>query len=202
MQHTQHPKPTVISWDYPTPRGMLDRFVGPGATRTELLLQFIPTTLIALIWPIVAIRGDWGWSILQIVVFMLLSFDLVGGVVTNATSTAKRWYHREGQGFTQHMGFVLTHLHPFLIVWLYAPGNWIFAGITYGYLLLGAVIILSTPLYIRRSVALLLLVGGIFLSIYGVTVPAHFTWFLPLYYTKLFASHLLHEEPYRPATEA
>ncbi len=200
MQNTSNPNRVIVSWDYPTPRGLLDRFIGPGATRAELLVQFVPTILIATAWPIVALSGNWGWSTLQIVLIVVFSIDLVGGVITNATSSAKRWYHRHGQGFVAHMGFVLIHVHPFLIIALYDPGNWTFAIAAYAYLLFGALVILLMPLYLQRPIAFLLLIGGIFLSLYGLRVPTNFEWFLPLYYIKLFTSHLLYEEPYRPST--
>jgi len=188
----------IVQWEHPAPRGPLDRFIGPGATRAEVLLQFGPALLSAGAWLVAALVYDWDWSPFQTIVVMLLSIDLVGGVMTNATSSAKRWYHREGQGFRQHFGFVLIHLHPFLIMALFDPGNWLFAIGAYGYLLAGALVILTTPLYLRRPPALLLLLGGIFLSLYGLRVPALFEWFLPVFYTKLFAGHLLREEPYRP----
>lgn len=195
--HTVPQSPTV-QWEYPTPRGMLDRFIGPGATRSEVLLQFVPAVLSAVAWLAAALVNDWGWTALQMGVVMLLSIDLVGGVITNATSSAKRWYHRASQGFRPHFGFVLLHLHPFLVMALFDAGNWLFAVGGYAYLLVGALAILTTPLYLRRPLALLLLVGGFFLSLYILPVPARFEWFLPVFYTKLFASHLLREEPYRP----
>jgi hypothetical protein len=201
MQPSVHSTPHTpnVQWDYPAPRGMLDRFIGPGATRAELWLQFSPALLSAIAWLVAALRMDWGWSPLQIAMVMLLSIDLVGGVATNATSSAKRWYHREGQGFRQHFGFVLIHVHPFLVMALFDPGNWQFALGSYGYLLAGALAILASPLYLRRPLALLLLLGGSVLSLYVLPIPVQFEWFLPVFYTKLFASHLLREEPYRPA---
>ncbi|MFZ0613588.1 MAG: hypothetical protein WAM73_15220 [Desulfobacterales bacterium] len=50
----------------------------------------------------------------------MLAFDIVGGVTTNATSSAKRWYHRSGQTALNHMGFIALHLlHIFLVAWLF-----------------------------------------------------------------------------------
>ncbi|NEP44590.1 MAG: hypothetical protein F6K35_37415, partial [Okeania sp. SIO2H7] len=97
---------STIEWTYPEPRNLADRFIGPGATRGELLLQLIPPVLMALALPLVAKLGDWGWNFWQMLIAAILAFDLLGGVITNATSSAKRWYHRTGQGFGQHLGFV------------------------------------------------------------------------------------------------
>ncbi|MFV9503375.1 MAG: hypothetical protein AB4911_02300 [Oscillochloridaceae bacterium umkhey_bin13] len=83
----------VINWHYPPPRDAFDRFIGPGATRAEILLQFVPTLLIALTLIAVAIIKAWGWTPVQLIVAGLLMLDMVGGVITNATSAGKRWYH-------------------------------------------------------------------------------------------------------------
>lgn len=196
---TEH---TIINWDYPPPQNALDRFVGPGATRAELLLQFVPTLVITLGLIAVAIISEWGWTPAQLIVAGILTLDMVGGVITNATSTGKRWYHRAGQGFRQHMLFVLIHIaQPTLVVLFFDPGNWTFVAGSYGYLVLASLLILLTPLYLQRPLAGLLLLGGFSLSLYVLPVPQHFEWFLPVFYTKLLSSHLLREEPYRPETE-
>jgi len=202
MKTTLHTEQPRINWDYPPPQSALDRFVGPGATHAELLLQFVPTILATLGLIAAAIIGDWGWTPVQLIVAGILTLDMVGGVITNATSSGKRWYHRAGQGFRQHMLFVLIHIaQPTLVVLFFDPGNWMFVIGSYGYLMLASLLILLTPLYLQRPLAGLLLVGGFFLSLYVLPVPEYFEWFLPVFYTKLLSSHLLREEPYRPESE-
>ncbi len=191
-----------INWDYPQPQNMLDRFVGPGATRAERLLQFVPTLFVTLGLIATAVLSDWGWTPVQLIIAAVLTLDMVGGVITNATSAGKRWYHRAGQGFRQHMMFVLIHIvQPTLLVLFFDPGNWMFVAAGYGYLVLASLLILLTPLYLQRPLAGLLLVLSFFLSLYVLPVPQHFEWFLPVFYTKLLSSHLLREEPYRPVLE-
>lgn len=133
---------------------------------------------------------------MQLAVAALLALDLVGGVVTNATAAAKRWYHRPGQGFRQHFGFVAVHLHPFLVAWLFLDGNWGFGAIVYGYLLLAALLILWPPLYIQRPLAMVLWLVGLLIGLYGVALPAGLEWFVPVFYLKLLVSHLLKELPF------
>lgn len=195
-------EPVFISWDYPTPQNALDRFVGPGTTHTELLLQLVPTIVITFGFIAAALINQWGWTAIQLLVAGVLTLDMVGGVITNATNAGKRWYHRAGQGFRQHMLFVLVHVaQPLLIMLFFDAGNWTFVLGSYGYLVLASVLILRTPLYLQRPLASLLLVLGFFLSLYLLPIPQHFEWFLPVFYTKLLLSHLLREEPYRPVGE-
>lgn len=89
-----------VNWDPPAPRrglaGEWDKFVGPGQIRAELWLIIIPSLLAGLGLPLYAIWLGLGWTTAQLVVAGLMAFDLTGGVVTNATSTAKRWYPRPG----------------------------------------------------------------------------------------------------------
>lgn len=199
MRKTEETNGVHIDWDYPAPRNLFDRFVGPGATKGEQWLQSVTPTIAAAVLVVAALVADAGWSIAQYIVAAVLALDMVGGVVTNATGAAKRWYHRPGQGFGRHMGFVLIHVVQIAVVMLvFDMGNWVFVSVGFGYLVGATLVILVAPLYLRRPIALLFLVAGIALSLYLIPSPAFFEWFLPVYYTKLLVSHLLREEPYRP----
>jgi len=193
-----------ISWDPPQPRaglaGRWDRFVGPGATRWEFFLQLaVPTIACAGLTLHAASRGL-GWSGWQLGVAAMLAFDLFGGVTTNATSTAKRWYHRTGQGFVHHMGFVLVHVaHLLLVAWLYLSLDWTFVAITAGYLLAASAVTCAAPLYLQRPLAITAYAGGLVIAAYGVAPIPGLEWFLPIFYLKLLVSHLIKEAPFRPA---
>lgn len=188
-----------ISWDYPTPKGGLDKFAGPGATKAELALQLIPALIFGLGFASLALIQDWGWSWGQLVLGALLGIDMLGGVVTNATSAAKRWYHRRGQGKWTHLAFIALHiLQPLAIAVFFDPGNWAFVLGGFGFVLFAAFVIVSVPLYLQRPLASLLVVMGMVFSQTVIPVPQHFAWFLPMYFIKLLLSHLLREEPYRP----
>lgn len=193
----------AINWDFPPPRsgfaGAWDKFVGPGATRAELALQLVIPAVAAIIAPLYAARGVEGWSPAQYLVCGLLAFDIAGGVVTNATSSAKRWYHRAGQGFKQHFGMVSIHLvHIIVVAWLYLGFDVAWVLIAGGYLLGSAAIILAVPQYLQRPTALIGYAGGLLMSMYLLQQPQGLEWFLPLFYLKLLVSHLPREEPYKP----
>ena len=190
-----HSMPTVSS-----PRdglgGLLDRFVGPGATRAELVLQFLPPLVAAIAAPTYAIVSDLHWSPLQLSLAALLALDLLGGIITNATSAAKRWYHRPGQGFRQHFNFVILHvLHVTIVAFLFRNGDQLFLGVVAGYLLVAAFTILKTPLYLKRPVAFGLYSLALLGDRYGLSPTPGLEWFLPFFFFKLLVSHLLPETP-------
>ncbi|GIK57149.1 MAG: hypothetical protein HND44_20485 [Chloroflexi bacterium] len=192
-----------VEWVPPEPRsgliGAWDKFVGPGVTDTEQWLMLIPTVIAGLAAPVYAIYADLGWSTVQLLVAALVAFDLVGGVVTNATATAKRWYHRPEATFRDHVQFVAVHfLHPLLVGWLFWGGDWLYVAVVYGYLLLAAVLILKTPLYLQRPLAYTLYLLSLLLALYTLPQPPGLEWFLPIFYFKLLVSHLVTEAPFAP----
>jgi VIT1/CCC1 family predicted Fe2+/Mn2+ transporter len=105
-----------IDWSYPEPKNAFDRFVGPGATRAEQVLQFAAPAVAAAVLVLAALVGGSGWSLVQYIVAAVITLDMVGGVITNATGAAKRWHHRRSQGFGNHMGFVLIHIVQIAVV--------------------------------------------------------------------------------------
>jgi len=192
---------TEHAWNPPEPRkgliGEWDKFVGPGQTRAELWLIVIPSLLAGALVPTYAIAVKLGWSVLQLVVAGVMAFDLTGGVITNATATAKRWYHRPGQTWQKHLGFIAVHaLHIALVAWLFRGLDWVYFVVFYGYLLGASLIITRVKLYLQRPVALLLLVIVIILGIYAFPPVRGMEWFIPVFFLKLLVSHLLKEMPF------
>ena len=195
-----------IDWNYPEPRpglpGALDKFLGPGTTRAELALQLGFALAAAIALPLyVSHRGlDWSWF--QYALATFLAFDLMGGVVTNASSSAKRWYHREGQGFAAHFGFVALHVvYVLLVSWLFRDTDWVFFGLVSALLLAVALVVLLAPLYLRRPIALGLYALAIMVVLYAFGATPGLEWFVPLLFLKLDIAHILREEPYRPHGE-
>lgn len=196
-----------IDWQIPAARagykGKLDKLIGPGATRAEKNVQtYIPFIAAGILAFCVYQTGiDWSW--VQYLVAILLTVDMLGGVITNATSSAKRWFHREGEGFKQHMSFISIHfiqLTIFSYFFLEFDLWWIAsAG---AYMLLASAAILLTPLYLQRPIALTLYSGSLILSLYVFETAVGLEWFLPVFYLKLLISHILREEPYRPEHES
>jgi hypothetical protein len=188
-------------WSSPEPRqglmGAWDRVVGPGQTRAEFWLILVPSLLAGLAAPLYALFAGLGWTTTQLIVEGVIAFDLAGGVVTNATATAKRWYHRPGQGWRQHLGFIALHFsHLFLIAWLFRGMDWVYFFVFYAYLMAASLIITQVHLYLQRPVAFLLLVIVLLLNFYVLTPTPGLEWFVPLFFLKLLVSHLPKETPY------
>lgn len=193
-----------IDWTPPEARagmaGSWDKFVGPGATNAEELLQIgfgaaIAAALIALFW----LSGTAELSIWHWIFVVVLALDIGGGIVTNATSAAKRWYHRAGHGHGKHFMFVCAHLlHLGLAAWLFAPNPMFFFAVSAAALLVGTLVILLVPLYLQRPTAFG--VGALFilLSYWSAMALPHLEWLLPLLALKLLLGHLVKEAPFQP----
>ncbi len=195
-----------IHWTPPKPRkgwrGVWDAFIGPGATAAEEWLQLLGgLVLSAMALLVFFMRFPSEATLAQIIILTILAFDLSGGIITNATSTAKRWYHRDGQGWWQHFVFVLPHgLHLALLVWLFPGLTWWFFLLFYGYLVATTLLILHTPLYLQRPMAFICYAGVLLLNMVYAPTPG-LEWFVPFLFLKLLISHLLKEAPFRPEKE-
>ena len=190
-----------VDWNPPEPRaglaGQWDRFMGPGLHPAELWLILLPSLAMTVGVVVYATTQNLGWTAVRFLIAALIAFDLTGGVITNATTTAKRWYHRPGQGMKEHVGFTAVHfIHPLLVAWLFRGGDWLYFAVAYGYLMGAAVLILRTAWGRQRPLAMLFWLGGVLLSLYAFTPTPGLEWFLPFFYAKLLVSHLLKEAPF------
>jgi hypothetical protein len=177
--------------------GLWDRFVGPGATTAENTLILFWGSLGGAAIVAYALWADLGWSPLQLAAAAFVAFDIAGGVPANASSSAKRWYHRPGQDFRNLFSFPLVHVHPFVLALLFSDFGWVTAAVVYAYLLVAVVIVLLIPLYLKRPLALVLYCVALLASLYALVVPRGLEWFAPLFFLKLLVAHLLPEVPYR-----
>lgn len=190
-----------VDWTPPKPRvgvaGAWDRFVGPGATLAEEWVQILLGAAIAAVCLVLFwLEGGFGRGWLLSVVAVALALDLGGGIVTNATAAAKRWYHRPGRGSRAHLGFVAVHLLHVGVVAAVTGAGFGYFRLVAGITMTAAMTIVAVPLYLQRPVAFglatlsLLLAQLPWLSIEGLD------WFLPLLWIKLLLAHLVREAPF------
>ncbi|MDF1845786.1 MAG: hypothetical protein P1U69_01160 [Parvibaculaceae bacterium] len=192
-----------VNWNHPSPRsgflGYIDKGMGPGATWAEYVLQLVLPGGAALFAYLYAETAFPAWPWWKVLLYCVLAFDMVGGVVTNSTSSAKRWFHRATQTWRNHLGFVVLHVaHIALVATLFRDFDLIYLVAMAGYLTSAAILTLLFPLYLQRAIALFLVTLGMVLEIYGWGALHEIAWFTPLLLLKLLVAHLLREEPYRP----
>lgn len=193
-----------MDWNVPAPRpglaGAWDRFIGPGATASEEIVQLAGGAAIGLVacGLYVMERGvpaEWGVAL----VLVLIALDLGGGIGTNATGAAKRWYHRPGQGWPQHMGFIAVHLvHVALVSWLWAADGAAFFLGTGGMLLVASGVVLGVPLHVQRPVAFCVYALVLLAAQLPWLAAPGLDWFIPLLFLKLILAHLVVEAPFAP----
>jgi hypothetical protein len=149
------------------------------------------------------------WTAVQWLVGLLIALDVGGGVVANALNSCKRFYHTpvkaNERGFTaiakNHFAFAAFHVHTVVVALCWAP-NQLWLGVAwYIALSASAVLVLVTPLYMRRPVATLLVASAVVVASTIAPIAAHFGWLVPLLFLKIVLGHAVREEPYRPTCE-
>ena len=179
--------------------GVLARFVGPDATAAELWMQFTFAIAAAVALLVSSLLQDWSWSPAQVAVAAFLAFDIAGGIVTNATSAGKRWYHRPGRTRSQHFQFVALHgCHLGVVALAFYPAANQLALLGYAYLLASAALQLAAPVYLRRPIAALQTAVSILVALYVLEAPLHLEWLFPGLALKLLTSYLPYEKPLLP----
>ena len=185
----------VYSEAVPVPRsgldGALDKFIGPGASRAEILVALIPAGLFGIFIGLLAVYKEAPWDLVTYVVACLLAFDMVGGIGTTATHAAVRWYHRPDRTEWHHLKFVVPHtLHIGLFAWLFVGDSRGFFAIFASLLLIGSIVILHSGYKIKRSAAHLLVFVAIIVGQGSFAIDPLMQWFIPALFIKLFASYL------------
>lgn len=175
-----------------------DRLLGPGAGRDEVALALGAGLAAALLVPLLAARQGADWTPALAAVAGLLAFDLVGGVVVNASGPARRYYHRPGRGAPHHLGFVALHaLHVAAVAWLFRGGDARFAVAVTAGLVAAAALALAAPPHLRRGVATLAVAAAAVLAPAASPMPG-MDWFVPVLFLKLLVCYLLGDLPPTP----
>jgi hypothetical protein len=197
-----HPELNV-DWEIPsTPPGWggrLERFMGPGKTRAESAVEMLGGTIGFAALAAAAATDDAvkSWSSIELGLAVILALDLVGGVLTNATNSAKRWYHRPGPGRRRaRFLFVATHvLHLAVVAFVLLPDGARWWWTHLALLAISTALVELVPVEIKRPTAMAALVfavaaGQAVAPIAGVLslVPA-------LFYLKLLVGHMVPEAP-------
>jgi hypothetical protein len=198
----------TVDWEVPPtpdgPAGRLERFMGPGKSRAESAVEIgggvlCAGLLAAGLWSPAADGVRESWSTVQLVVVALAGLDLIGGILTNATNAAKRWYHRQAAHARRSrlvfVGAHLLHLAVVGTVVLEGDAGWALGNA--GLLLGGAAAVEFAPVHLKRPVAVGLWTAAVLVNLFWLTVPLALMWFAPLFFLKLLVCHLVPEAPLR-----
>jgi hypothetical protein len=199
MEHTQ----VHIDWNY---SGKPDVLFGTGATLIERALVWIfgLTGTAILGWMGWTRSLPWAWW--QFAIAGLMAVDILGGVVANSLNSCKRFYHTplkpEETGTTafakNHIAFTALHLYPWVAGLFFGKTNWEYGLFWYGALLLSSIFVLQSPLYLRRPLAVGMIMIAILVNLYLIQPIPGFEWLAPALFLKIVYGHIVREEPYRP----
>jgi hypothetical protein len=167
---------------------LLRTVFGPPRTRGETIVCLGGSALvIALLAACVDHEGGWhGRSVLQIVVLAAIIFDLIFGMFTISTTTAKAWYHREGADARRlRLGFVVGHLSYLVAGAALFDTGWLWATANAGLLLAFAVALELTPTDPKRIVAIGLTLTAGLANLIWMPLPASLAWLPVLLYVKV-----------------
>lgn len=190
-----HEESTVVPIGEPlVPRKGVLRFVdivfGPKATVWEIGVALLTGVFgaAAICWYANSARLE--WNDLQYAVAAVIAFDIFGGAVANLTISAKRWFHRAGQGRWQILAFVAVHLLHFLLVaWLFRHSDWRFLIAFYGLLIVGTTVVLMTASHLQAPVAMAIVCIAVAVANFCFSATPGFEWFVPLIFIKLVLGH-------------
>ena len=193
----------VIDWTIPPQppglRGVVARFLGPGQTKHEVLVEIVGFVVCAVLLsgylamslPSIAPTLVW-WQILLVAV---IGYDLIGGVLVNATGAAKRWYHRPGTRRSR-LVFISVHLvYLFVVALLVLRSEWTWLAVNASILFGGAAAVEAVPVAVRRPLAAGWVVIAVLLNLILVPIPAALAWFVPFFFLKLLVFHQVPEAP-------
>jgi hypothetical protein len=195
-----------VNWNY---CGKTDFLFGTGATTAERSLVWIAGLAGLGLYGYFYATHAFNWTVWQYLVAGVLALDIIGGVVANSLNSCKRFYFtparsdepRTAPFLKNHLAFSALHIHPLLVAVLYGAGNYFYGVAWYGFLLFGVLIIMQTPLYLKRPLAFLLIALALLINLY-VIPPIHgFEWLAVALMIKILYGHMVPEEPYRPARQ-
>jgi hypothetical protein len=199
-----HDEHVNIQWEY---EGKPDVLLGNGATKAEQMLTWGAGLVVACLYVYYAMTDALEWSFWQYLVAVLIASDVGSGAIANSLNSCKRFYHTPAKatepGYVRfaknHLAFSALHVYPILIGLLYGTEHWFYGVFWYAFLMVGTVIILKTPLYLRRPVALFAILLALIVNADFIQPVPGFVWFTPALCLKILYGHLVREEPYRPA---
>lgn len=196
-------KKVNIDWKY---EDKLDLALGNGANKQEKILGWASCLVIPLFLLFYVNKEHIEWNYIQLIIAIIVAFDIGGGMVCNSLNSCKRFYHSNSNTnekkyiyiIKNHLVFSSLHIHT-IIVWLvFDINNWINGFIWYFLLMISVISVNWAPLYIKRPLSMLIILFSIMINLYIIKPVIGFEWLVPVLFIKIVYGHLVREEPYRP----
>ncbi len=192
----------IINWEY---SGKKDFVNGTGAYLEERILGYVGSLIIPCVLVVLNLNGELQWNIYQIVIGVLLGFDLGGGMISNALNSGKRFYHTEvkqdegksGRILKNHLLFAGIHVQPFVVGLVFNNMDWLYGLLWYLIFMTAAIIVHKTPLYLQRPVSMMMVLLAVLINTFLILPIEGFGWFVPVLFLKIIYGHMVREEPYR-----
>lgn len=172
-----------------------DRMTGSGADRSATI-AIIAATVFAILLAIgAAIGAEVSWRWWQWLLVLALSADLGSGLVANALTTTKRWYHRPHVAEWRRIAFTGLHLHlPLLALAIPDAIGMLAAWLGYLWLVGGATALLAVPDRLRLGVAICLTLLGTVLLARLIPLTGAIGWMPLALMLKLLVGHMVGPE--------
>ncbi|TVS18586.1 MAG: hypothetical protein EA417_02925 [Gammaproteobacteria bacterium] len=188
---TTHPEPR------PGMAGLVDRYLGPGATpldRVRVMLAGGGGALLGLLTVPAPLT--------ERLLLGLLAAELCAGLMAALNHAGKAWIHRphRRQGrMALHVGYQCLILGAF--IWLYRGQDVELLQNAAGLLIAASISIMVTPRPAQRAVGLVALLAVMFAIQQWHGLPTAAAWFLPLFFARTFLAHLPAPRPDTAGTE-
>lgn len=172
-----------------------DRMTGSGADRSATIAIIAATVFAMLLATGAAIGAGVSWQWWQWLLVLALAADLGSGLVANALTTTKRWYHRSHVAEWRRIAFTALHLHlPLLALAIPDAIGMHAAWLGYLWLVGGATALTGVPDRLRLGGAIWLTLLGTVLLARLIPLTGAIGWMPLALMLKLLVGHMVGPE--------
>jgi hypothetical protein len=158
---------------------------GENPTVLDIALIHLP----ALFFGVFTLQND--WILAQKVIYVLLCWDIIGGVIANISASTKTYWQK--QAFSFRVVFYIAHIAQPLILHFVFGWTLLYALALYSFVLLAGIVLLTVKKENNPILSLAFTAFGI-LNFSVVYLPTTLGFLAILYIIKLTTSHGLRIE--------
>lgn len=166
--------------------GVLDRYLGPGATPLDRLRVALAAAGGALLGLLTVPA-----PLPERLLLGLLAAELCAGLMAALNHSGKAWIHRQSARWSRgslHLLWQAAVIGTY--VWVFREQDTSLLLEAWGLLVAGTLVVAFAPAGAQRGVGLVAFLGVMFLLQQRHGLPPAGAWFLPLCYARTFLAHL------------